>query len=104
VWLQNFNISGPFPKSIENLRQALRSNDVPELQELTHDLAKLNVEVNDAAAGDNDGDRPSKRIRLDSSIPKSWQEEKYSELVKATAEILSSDNRHLVEALVDNAM
>lgn len=104
MWLQNFNINGPFPKSIEDLHLALRSNNVPELQELTHDLARLNINVDDATGGDNDDDRPSKRIRLDSSIPKSWQEEKYSELVKATAEILSSDNRHLVETLVDNAM
>lgn len=104
MWLQNFNINGPFPKSIDDLQLALKSNNVPELQELTHDLARLNIDVNDAATSDNDDDRPSKRIRLDSSIPKSWQEEKYSELVKATAEILSSDNRHLMETLVDNAM
>jgi len=104
MWLQYFNITSPCPKSTEDLQLALRSKNVPELQELVHDLAQLNIDTGVASGSDRDDDRPTKRIRLQSSTPKSWQEEKYSELVTTTAELLSPDSRDLVETLADNAM
>lgn len=78
---------------------------MPELEDsdLASDFANLGLKMWPAVASEHE-ERPAKRIRLDSSIPRSWQEDKYTELVKETAKLTGGDDQYLGDHVEDNVL
>lgn len=106
LWVQGLQLAGPFPNIVDELQSAMRSNSVPELEDsdLADDFANLSMKMRPAVASEYEDSRPPKRIRLDSSQSRSWQDDKHDELVKETANLISVDGQYLNESMVDDIL
>ena len=89
------------PDAVNHLQEAVRSESLSEIGDssLVERLTRLSLKLKMAAPNNSDDHRPAKRLRLESSVPESWQNEKYTAVLGEVSTLCSPGDQYQLEEL-----
>lgn len=83
LWVEAFPTHKMLPHAVNDLQEAIRSESFSDIgdSDLVERLARLSLKLKTTTPNNSDDRRPAKRLRLQSSVPPSWQNEKYTAIL-----------------------
>ena len=101
LWAGAFPTYKTLPQSVNHIQEAIRSESLSEIidSSLVERFTRLSLNLKIAAPNNSDDPRPVKRLRLESSVYQSWQNEKYTAVLDDVSKLCSIEGQEQLEEL-----
>jgi len=101
LWADTFPTYKTLQPAVNHLQEAIRSESLSEIVDsgLVERLTKLSLKQKIASSSNNDDRRSAKRLRLESSVSQSWQNETYTAVLGDVSKLCSIGGQEQMKEL-----